>query len=326
MLSMLFMTTFSETDPMLFAERPKADLFGRVLIGPQMDIKNPNTVTTLPVVDAVASVKKGEKDDRAQTYFNDLTDARKTTQLARAVTVGDFSISHFGTKTGNALLKFCKTTANATKKILTCVIDLASVKKNETQVSTADQVSASWLNYFWELWHENEKGDTFKTAKFTAATQKQIDVLADENAPKDGPYSLLKGFFPRQFAGLNEAQIKEAKQNEVRSWALVLLRMQNQGLNIKPIMGKFQLQHVDLLKTLEAEIPGITTGFNSDDNKKEESTHTQGHKLNLEWWKIIGEDTLLPIAKQQLSPEAAEALVVTALANMKKTAEKYKKV
>lgn len=316
MLSMLFMTTFSEPDPMLFAERPKADLFGRVLTGPQVDSKT-NTVITPTRVDAVASVKKEEKDDKAQTYFTALTDARNASKIKDGdKTVGQFTITHFATNAGNALLKFGKTAAEGTKTVLTCVIDLASVGKTEANVGTADKVSASWLNYFWNLW--NSKNQTFENADFTPATQQRVTAFSES---ADSGWSDFKGMIPRTWAknqiDKETEEGKAARMVEVRNYIPTLLRIPY----AKDLIDFFSN---GITKILDALGEIITNEYNTDENDPL-SPPTKGHKLNKEFFEV-GQNTFLRIAAERLSLEEVEVLRDEALEKMKKIAEKYKKV
>jgi hypothetical protein len=305
MLSVLFMTVFSATEPMRFVQQNKATLFV------QAGLPNP----------AVASTKDG-KNETAQSYFDALSEAKGLTNLTDGEkTVGSFTISAFTTKAGNALLKFWKNMTDGTKTVLSCVIDLSSVGKKESDVGTADKIQESWLSYFWRLW--SGKDETFKDAKFTHDTQVQVDTFQ-----KNPIYKAFKNLIPRKWAFFNEDQIKAAKKEEDNKYVPALLRLEKTGFSLKELMesfrGKFLILEQDgtTINQLYIDLKTAKEFLMKDDNDPENPT--QGYTLNVEFWKFFYDNTLLEIASGQFSKEDGDTLVTESLEKVAKLAGQYK--
>ncbi len=304
MLSVLFMTVFSATEPMRFVQQNKATLFV------QAGLPNP----------AVASTKDGE-DKTAQSYFDALSEAKGLTNLTDGEkTVGSFTISAFTTKAGNALLKFWQNVTSGTKTVLSCVIDLSSVGKTESDVGTADKIQESWLGYFWRLWSGRSK--IFEDAAFTPKTEERVkDFSTKKEGKPDSGYGDFKGLIPRTWKDFDETQKKAAREDEEKRYIPTLLRIQKASFDVADIVKKFDDKFLEVLTSIPEE---TKKEFNSDLNSIDFNNQTTGYKLNVEFWKIFYEDTLLKIVSDQLSKEEGDKLIKQSLEQVGKLEEQYK--
>lgn len=331
------MTVFCATDPMVYVPG-KNDLFGRVLTGPGVDPTTNNPVAAK--VDAIASVssKTGTEatEAKAQTYFDKLKDAETAPALKAEVSVGDgeknFTISNFTTNGTNALLKFWKTTTSAAKQVLTCVIDLTSVGKT---VDTASKVNASWLDYFWNLWTGKDK--TFETADFAPSTpgtpSKLTEFVKSKPGGPDGTtetnqyattFSNIKGFVPRYHVGLSGTTpgdlLYEAKKHEMNFLVPTLIRIKNMGIDVYAITQEFHDKvWKDILAldgALETAKKGTRAAFANDDRPSQ---------LQLDFWKVFWDETMVKIVTDQLTEEQADELVNKNLAELDRLAGEYAK-
>lgn len=308
MISILLMTVFSETDPMVFNQGTTTTDFARV--GP---------------MDALASVsnKVGDVDKRAeiaQTYIDRLkgtATAEKTDVTVQKAGL-KFKISAFAAKGTGAVMKFVK---EGFTTVLSCFINLESVGRTAENVNDASKVDASWLSYFWNLW--SGKDETFEKADFTPATQQRITEF---DRSTDNGWPEFKGMIPRTWtAGQKDKQTeagKAARLVEARQYISTLLRIPDAANFIRSFNKKIE----EMLADLEKTKPDITQEYNNDENNPLD-TSSEGHKLNKDWFKEIWNETFVPIAAKQLAADAADAadnLVQDALTKMETIAERYK--
>lgn len=307
MISILLMTVFSGTDPMMFKPGKTTTDFAR--IGP---------------MDALASVsnKIGNvhtRAEKAQTYIDALR-AAKNADAIKNETVkddknGEFTIANFKIDENHALLKFWKVLETGAKTVLTCVIDRASVGLKETANVTANMMKASWLNYFWKLW--SGKDETFTAAKFTLNTQNAINKLAQDAANNGTAFSYIKGLTPRYDKGLSENEVEQARIQEMNSLIPTLLRMNRMGINMPEIVTKFSTKIWGLLGTpgtsekmkkpgpLDLAKPGTLEAFANDDEPSQ---------LQLDFWKVFWQNTMVKIVSNGLDQKAADDLTEKSLA------------
>lgn len=223
------------------------------------------------------------RTEKASSYFAALTEANQMTALPTNVSKGSYTISAFTKKAGNALVKFWKNVTDSTKKtVLSCVIDLSSVGKTETDIATAKNIQSNWLDYFWRLW--NDKEETFKTATLyiPPATKTAIDNFVQTCAT----LGELKGLTPRSFAGMTSEQTKVAKTEELNRNVYPLVLLQQKRIDVPNLIAVFHTKVDTLLGALcttpnlrvsESVKTQTLAAFHNDD---------QPSQLQLAFWSV----------------------------------------
>lgn len=322
MISILLTTIFPSANPLDPPILSKAGLTNTTLFAaippfygtPGMPSKK------LIAIASTNNVKGGAAGpEKAFSYFAALTEANQIAALPKDVSISSYTISAFTKKAGNALVKFWKNVTDITKKtVLSCVIDLSSVGKTETDIAKAENIQSNWLDYFWRLW--NDKEETFEKATLYVplATKTEIDSFAKTYRP----FGELKGLMPRSFAGMTPEQETVARTEERYRNVYPLVLLQQKRINVPNLIVTFHKKVGDLLNDLFTN--ATSPGLQLVKTKTREAFHkdNQPSQLQLAFWGVW-EDLIINLNAPSVSPEEVDPQLQASLAELDRIAKIY---